>query len=168
MTMQNKPSVLFVCTANRFRSPIAEAIFRKLLRERGIEKNWIVGSAGSWTKDGLSPIYSADWMLDHLGLDLSTHLSRSISRELIAQYNLVLVMENNQKEALQIEFTELSHKVLMLTELCNGPIYDIPDPVSQSEEICLSVAWEIIYLIENCFQEICLRASPINETSGDI
>jgi len=78
------------------------------------------------------------------------------------------VMEKNQKEALQIEFTDMSHKVFMLTELCNSAIYDIPDPVSQPEEIRLSVAWEIIHLIENCFQEICLRASTIKKISDDI
>lgn len=168
MPTQDKPSVLFVCTANRFRSPIGEAAFRKLLRERGIENNWVVGSAGSWAKDGLSPIPSAEWMLEHLGLDLSKHHSRSISQGLIAQYHLVLVMEKNQKEALQFEFPELSHKVFMLTEVCNGPVVDIPDPVSQPEEICLSVAWEIIHLIENCFQEICLRASTADYIPGDI
>ena len=167
MSTQDKPSVLFVCTANRFRSPIAEAIFRKLLRERGIEKDWLVGSAGSWAKDGLSPVPSAAWMLDHLGLDLSIHQSRSVSRELVAQYHLVLVMEKNQKEALQIEFPELNQRVFMLTEICCGPVVDIPDPVSQPEEVCLSVAWEIIHLIENCFQEIILRASTDQTTSGE-
>jgi protein-tyrosine phosphatase len=159
MPTQDKPSVLFVCTANQFRSPIAEAAFRKFLQERGIENNWIVGSAGSWTKDGLPPIPSAAWMLEHLGLDLSSHHSRSVSRKLITQHALVLVMEKNQKEALQFEFPELSQKVLMLTEVGKGPVYDIPDPVSQPEEIYLSVAREIIHLIENCFQEICMRAS---------
>jgi protein-tyrosine phosphatase len=167
MPTQDKPSVLFVCTANRFRSPIVEAAFRKLLQERGIENNWIVGSAGSWTKDGLPPIPSAAWMLEHFGLDLSMHHSRSVSRKLLAQYHLVLVMEKNQKEALQIEFPEFSHKVFMLTEVCNGPVYDIPDPVAQSEEMCLSVAQEIIHLIENCFQEICLRASTCIKSSDD-
>ena len=165
MAMQDKPSVLFVCTANRFRSPIAEAAFRKLLRERGIEHIWRVGSAGSWTKDGLSPVPSAAWMLEHLGLDMSKHHSRSISRELIAQYQLILVMEKNQKEALQTEFPELNRKVFMLTEICSGPVVDIPDPVSQPEELYLSVAWEIIHLNENCFQEICLRASSIQKNS---
>ena len=168
MTMQNTPSVLFVCTANRFRSPIAETAFRKLLRECGIENNWIVGSAGSWAKDGLSPVPSAAWMLEHLGLDLLTHHSRSISQGLIAQYHLVLVMEKNQKEALQIECPEFSRKVFMLTEVCNGPVVDIPDPVSQLDEMCLSVAWEIIHLIENCFQEICLRASTIKKISDSV
>jgi protein-tyrosine phosphatase len=165
--MQNKFSVLFVCTANRFRSPIAEAAFRKIIQERGFENDWVVGSAGCWTEDGLPPFPSAAWMLEHLGLDLSGHRSRSITRELIAQHQLVLVMEKNQKEALQFEFPELSQKILMLTDACNRPVYDIPDPVSQTEEMGLSVAWEIIHLIDNCFQDICLRVTTKQAASDE-
>jgi protein-tyrosine phosphatase len=157
--MKNKASVLFVCTANRFRSPIAEAEFRKILRERGIENNWIVGSAGNWTQNGLPPIYSDNWMQTHLGLDLAMHTSRSVNHDLITKYQLVLVMEKNQKEALQVEFPEIRNKVFRLTEMCDGLIYDIPDPVGQSEEECLHVAWEIIHLVEKGFDSISLRAS---------
>jgi len=166
--MPNKPSVLFVCTANRFRSPIAEAAFRNLLQKRGIENNWTVGSAGNWAENGLSPIYSAAWMQVHFGIDLSKHRSRLIDRGLLMQYNLVLVMEKNQKEALQIEFPEMSQKVFMLTGLCDGPVYDIMDPFGQSEEVCLSVAREIINLIENCVDNICLRATTIIKNSENI
>lgn len=165
MTFQSKPSVLFVCAANRFRSPIAEGVFRKLLREQGIEKYWIVGSAGSWTEDGLSPIPSAAWILEHLGLDLSKHHSRSVSRELIAQYDLIIVMEKGQKEALQIEYPEKSKEIFMLTEFSKGPIYDIPDPIYGPEETCFDVAQEINCLVTNSFQEIYLRASTIKEMS---
>lgn len=166
--MQNKPSVLFVCTANRFRSPIAEAAFRKLLQEQGIEKNWIVGSAGSWTEDGLSPIPSNVWILEHLGLDLSMHHSRAVSRELIAQYDLILVMEKSQKEALIIEYPEMSKKIFMLTELSEGPVYDIPDPICEPEETCFDVAQEINRLITNSFQEITLRVLSMRDESDDI
>lgn len=124
-----------------------------------------MGSAGTWAEDGLPPFPSAAWMMEKLGLDLSAHYSRSISRELIAQYQLVLVMEKNQKEALQNEFPESSHKVFMLTEVYDGFAVDIPDPVFGPEEMRLSVAREIIQLIENGFQEICLRASTIEKTS---
>jgi protein-tyrosine phosphatase len=161
MVIPKTVSILFVCTANRFRSPIAEAAFRKKLRERGVQENFKVGSAGTCTKDGLPPLPATEWMQEHLDFDLSQHHSRSISRKIISRSNLVLVMEKNQKEALQFEFPEMRQKVLMLTEICGGPVYDIPDPISQSEEICLSVAREIIHIVDNCFEEICRLASTI-------
>jgi len=168
MTTLSKPAVLFICTANRFRSPIAEAIFRKLLRDQRIEENWTVGSAGSWTENGLPPIPSAAWMLENLGLDLSQHHSRQVSREIMAQYDLILVMEKGQKEALQIEYPETNKKLFMLTELTKGPVYDIPDPNRETEETCLDIAKEIIELITNSFQEICLLAKSSQEKSNSL
>jgi len=168
MTKQNKPSLLFVCAANRFRSPIAEAEFRKLLSEQGIEQNWNVGSAGTWTEDGLLPIPSAEWSQEYLGLDLANHHSRCVNRELIAQYDLILVMEKGQKEALQIEYPELSRRIFMLTELSKGPVHDIPDPIRETEETCLEVAQELILLITNSFAEICLQILIIRDITDDI
>merc|ERR1711862_999191 len=44
---QNSGSVLFVCLGNICRSPIAEAVFAHLLRERGLERRWITDSAAT-------------------------------------------------------------------------------------------------------------------------
>ncbi|MDO9545344.1 MAG: hypothetical protein Q7J07_01165 [Pelolinea sp.] len=154
-------SVLFVCTANRFRSPIAEIIFRELLIKQKIEKQWEVGSAGTWAQPGFPVIPSIEWMRENLGLDVSGHQSKPISKEMVTNYDLVLVMEANQKEALSVEFPEENRKVFILTELTDGPVYDIPDPVTQTDEDYLSVAKEIVKLVEINFQEICKRAEKI-------
>jgi protein-tyrosine phosphatase len=98
--MREKNSELFICQENRFRSPSAEAFFRQLLQKKGIADNWMVGSAGSWTKNGLSPIPSVKWLQENLGLDLSKHQSRLISQDLLVQSDLIILMEKNQKEAL--------------------------------------------------------------------
>jgi protein-tyrosine phosphatase len=166
--MKNKASVLFVCTANRFRSPIAEAVFRKLLQEKGIEKNWIIGSAGSWTEEGLPPLPSAVWMFEQLGLDLSHHHSKLINQDLISKHDLILVMEKSQKEALQMEYPKMRKKIFILTELSNGPVYDIPDPIQNHEETCFDVAQELIFLITNRFQDICLKVASTRDLLGDI
>ncbi|MCJ7695272.1 MAG: hypothetical protein MUO40_07570, partial [Anaerolineaceae bacterium] len=53
------PSLLFVCTANRFRSVLCEAIFIRMLANTKVGDNWLVGSVGTWTKDGLPPTKEA-------------------------------------------------------------------------------------------------------------
>jgi protein-tyrosine-phosphatase len=153
------PSVLFVCTANRFRSPIAEACFRELLHKQG-EKNWLVGSVGSWTKPGLKALPSAKWSHKQLGLDLSGHRSRPVSRALLAEYDLILVMERNQKESLGIEFPETRSRLFLLSDFSEEP-YDIPDPVraaEQTQAVYLDAAQELLDLIRVCFQAICVQA----------
>lgn len=152
-------SVLFICTANRFRSPIAEAYFKKLLQEQKIESQWKVGSAGTWTQAGYPVLPSDMWIKENLGLDLSKHRSISVNKKLLSEFNLVLVMESNQKEAMTIEFPDASQKIFMLTELTGGPVYDIPDPVMRTDEDYLNIAIEIGKIINKSFQKIYKRGA---------
>ena len=156
------PSVLFICTANRFRSPIAEACFRDLLHQQGVEKAWSVGSAGTWTKPGLSALPSAGWSHEHLNLDLSGHRSQPVSRALLAAYDLIVVMERNQKESLAIEFPEIRPHLFLLSEFSAGMLYDVPDPVKTSQQThtaYLEAAQELIDLVKASFQRIYSQAA---------
>ena len=47
------PTLLFVCTANRFRSPLAAAYAARQLRDAGLPADWQAASAGTWTPAGL-------------------------------------------------------------------------------------------------------------------
>jgi len=148
-------SVLFVCRANQFRSPLAAAFFQELLIKNKMEQVWSVASAGTWTKDGLAFIPSPAWAMDHFSLDLSNHASKAINPKLVAKNDLVIVMERDQKEALQIEYPEMRSKILLLTEFLDSHPYDIPDPTITQEESYFKVANEIKALITVNFQEIC-------------
>ena len=147
-------SLLFLCTANRFRSPIAEVTFRQLLIKQKMESEWRVESAGTWTQPGFPMIPSEEWIRDNLDLEISGHRSKTVDLKMISQFDLVVVMESNQKEALSAEYPCESHKIYMLTEITDGPIYDIPDPVQQKNDEFLSIGKEIISLIEKNFNEI--------------
>jgi protein-tyrosine-phosphatase len=83
--------LLFVCTGNTCRSPMAAAIARRLAAERGLE-DVTVSSAGTSAWDG-SPASDGALLvaLEH-GLDLSAHRAQGLSRELVEGADLVLVM----------------------------------------------------------------------------
>lgn len=122
------PCVLFVCTANQFRSPLCAAIFEKLLHENGVAEGWAVKSAGTWVSHTSKAHPTAIREANKIGLDLTRHESHEITRSMIEETDLVVVMTQSQKEALQIEFPEEKKKMVMLTELSSGMITDIPDP----------------------------------------
>lgn len=151
------PVILFVCTANRYRSPIAEACFKDELQKHNQGEGWIVQSAGTWTKDGLPAMPEAIDGARKLGLDISGHFSQVITEKLMKQADLILVMERGQKEALQIEFPTKRGRVFLLSEAANGIAYDVPDPVSNPD--AGNVVLEIKELIKKNFEKIIALAN---------
>ena len=125
------PSVLFVCTANVCRSPMAMAIFRKMVRGEGDQ--WIVESAGTWAINGIPAAPKTQILSKKHGEDLSYHRSRPVSKDLLNSFNLILTMEQGQKEALVIEFPESGERTFALSEMIDQN-FDIPDPIGKSME----------------------------------
>ena len=121
-------SVLFVCTANICRSPMAAKLFKKIsaLEEDDIE--WEVDSAGTWTVDNMPAAEMAVTVLKEMGLDLSKHRSTDVARLDLQNYDLILTMERGHKESLVVEFPQSSDRIHMLTEMVSSS-FDIPDPI---------------------------------------
>jgi protein-tyrosine-phosphatase len=92
-------NMLFVCTGNTCRSPMAEVIARKAIEERG----WShvrVGSAGVAADAGSLATDTAVKALAEAGLDLSGHRARRVDRALLDWADLVLVMSPSHLKAL--------------------------------------------------------------------
>jgi protein-tyrosine-phosphatase len=157
------PSVLFVCTADRFRSPLAAALFKHRLDQEPDGRDWSVGSAGTWAEPDRVVIPPTKWAAGHLNLDLGAHKSRPISRELLATYDLVLVMESNHQEALLVEFPEFKDRLFLLSAVASGRAYNIPDPHPQSGDTFEDVAGELRDLIEQGYQNIRARARDLHK-----
>jgi len=83
--------ILFVCTGNTCRSPLAEAIARRILADAG-KNNVIVESAGTNAWDGAPASDEALLVGVERNIDLSGHRSRRLTREMIEEADLVLVM----------------------------------------------------------------------------
>ncbi|MHB1223881.1 MAG: arsenate reductase/protein-tyrosine-phosphatase family protein [Gemmatimonadaceae bacterium] len=84
-------NLLFVCTGNTCRSPMAEAIARRIAAERGMA-DLVIGSAGVGAVSGTPASDGALLVALEQGLDLSTHRSRLATPELVADADLVLTM----------------------------------------------------------------------------
>ncbi len=153
------PLIVFVCTANRYRSPLAAACFRKELRERKMNGDWQVLSAGTGGTGRLPAAAEVRAHAARMGVDISGHASHGVHLELMEAADLVIVMEQAQKEALQAEFPPHARKVYLLSEVATGEGYDIADPLTPQLAAETAVPLEISELIHRGFERICAMAS---------
>lgn len=158
-------TILFVCTGNFCRSPMAEAIFKDLLSQDEKQESYQVRSAGTWTHDGLSASPLALQAMRELGLDIGTHRSHHLTSQDIEEASLILVMTQDHKQALAVEFPQASGKLYLLSEMADKS-YDIEDP-SGSDSLILhrTCAQEIKELLEEGYSCILeLAARDVGET----
>ncbi|HLO17788.1 MAG TPA: hypothetical protein VK206_23360 [Anaerolineales bacterium] len=124
------PFILFVCTANQFRSPLAAACLLQGIKNENFDTKWIVESAGTWTIPGMPAATSALQIAKQLKLaGLDRHLTRQVDQQLLDQFDLIIVMETSHKEAISSEFPSIYKRVYLLSELVDDFPYDIPDPM---------------------------------------
>lgn len=123
-------SVLFVCTGNQYRSPIAAETFRAQLVRDGRAAQWKVGSAGTWTSSGRHAPPDALKLARSCGMNIDGHITRMLDAKMLEDADLVLVMEAGHKESIQVEFPFARKKVHLLSQVLEGLVYDIPDPAS--------------------------------------
>jgi len=122
-------SVLFVCSANICRSPLAMGLFHLQVDSESFR--WCIHSAGVWAENGHPVAQYTQEILMSRGCDVGNYLSQQVTKEMIRDHNLVLTMEKGQKEAMKIAFPEFSSRIYLLSEMV-GKIHDIQDPIGQS------------------------------------
>ena len=144
-------SVLLVCTANQCRSPMAMAILRSKVEQ--LPGEWKIESAGTWAVEGIPASPKTQEVMAELGLDLRDHRSRMVTREMLSAFNLILVMEPGQKEALNIEFPGAASRIYLLSEMI-GAIFTITDPVGGEIEGYRTTAREIEQILTDGLEKI--------------
>ncbi|MCP4123569.1 MAG: low molecular weight protein arginine phosphatase [Bacteroidetes bacterium] len=152
--MSKMKSVLFVCTANRYRSPFAAAIFRQRLDKDGLVEEWKIGSAGTWAPLGFPALPHIVQKAQELGLDLSGHSSIEVTKGMLSDYKTIIVMETGHKEALITEFPDARERIFLLSEIVDRVVYDIADPAKNMEEAD-EIAGELYDLVQRGYSDIC-------------
>jgi protein-tyrosine-phosphatase len=152
------PSLLFVCTGNICRSPMAVALFKQLLQQHGLLASWRVESAGTWGPSGEPASRNACLVMVERGYDLSQHRSRTVNGQLLKDFDLILVMERGHVEALATEFPEIAGRLHLLTHVVDAR-HDIPDPYLQDVRRYREMADCLSDVLQRGFQRIVALAA---------
>ncbi len=135
-------SIVFVCTGNTCRSPMAEALMKKLLKENNIS-DITVFSRGISVFENSGASENSIKAIKKYDIDLSIHRAKGLTFEEVRKTDLILTMSEEHKFAVLSAFPEYKNKAYTLYEFAFDETKDILDPFGGS----LSV-------YENCLNEI--------------
>jgi protein-tyrosine-phosphatase len=146
-------TVLFVCTGNVCRSPMAVGLFNAHAHRVGEEQFYVARSAGTWALVGQPASAHAVTQMATRGVDISQHRGRMINRSILADAAVVIVMNQNHREALASEFPECRDKLHLMSEL-NDCQFDISDPYGGSLDDYAECLQTLDNLIETGYEKI--------------
>lgn len=115
---------------------------------------WVVESAGTWAKNGVTPQAFMVDIARRMGLQgLEQHRSQQVTPKMMNDFDLILVMEAGHKEALRSEFQRSQKRIYLLSEVTESLSYDIADPLTP-EVNAYKIAKQIDHLITKGFDRI--------------
>ncbi len=134
--------VVFVCTGNICRSPIAEYMLRDHMGE---DSGWTVSSAGVMSGMGAPASVHAVQVMEEEGVDMHKHRSMPLSSDLIDLASVLVVMTGGHAEQIEHLFPEAREKVFLLTSFDENAVNrDIADPIGATIDVYRTVRDDIL------------------------
>jgi RpiB/LacA/LacB family sugar-phosphate isomerase len=136
-------TILFICTGNVCRSPMAEALFRKATQGRG---DFRVLSAGLGAPDGQPPTLHSVTAMRELGLDISNQRSRMLTTELVRGADYIFGMTRGHVETIALLYPSAAEKTFLLREFDESldPFEkDISDPIGSPYDVYVNCRKQI-------------------------
>ena len=148
--------VLFVCTANICRSPMAVGIFDAFAGDQGLESS--SESAGVRALVGESAAPNAAQVIEELGMDIREHRARQVNADMLQRADLILTMTPAHRDLLRREFGDFSEKIYTLPEYAtDDAAAGIADPYGHNIGAYRASSREIMNYVEDAVERLKLE-----------
>jgi len=121
--------VLFVCTGNTCRSPMAVGLLRRMAPHLDLD----IRSAGTSTSTGSPASPLAIEVMDEVGIDISNHRSAALNGYMLDEADVVVCMAERHRRHIVDWFKSMDDKVYLLREFdpvrTDADYPDVPDPI---------------------------------------
>jgi glycine hydroxymethyltransferase len=126
--------VLFVCTGNTCRSPMAEGFFKEISRN---DREMTCSSAGIGAASGQPPSRNSVSAMDELDINIQGHRSKPVTQELVNQSDFILVMTYSHLDNMLLMYPQASDRIFLIREFIppnDRSSREVSDPFGQSIE----------------------------------
>ncbi len=128
-------TILFLCTGNVCRSPMAEGLFRHAVKGRG---EFRVLSAGLGAIDGQPPTHFSVQAMREIGLDISHQRSRTLTADMVRSADYIFGMTHSHVDTVALLYPQQAEKTFLLREFdetLESYEKDISDPIGSPYEV---------------------------------
>lgn len=149
--------ILFVCTGNTCRSPMAEVLLRKELQEYSAQQPKLpleIRSAGIMAGTGLPASPEAVKVMAEKGVDLRQHRSQLLNEKLLQWADLVLTMTDSHRLHIISQYAIPSNQIYTLAEYSGAEYIDITDPFGLGTEAYRQSAQQLQQLTKQLMKKI--------------
>lgn len=128
--------VLFVCTANVCRSPMAEKLFARAVENSSLPQKIVSYSAGLSAMDGDKASQNSMDACEEIGVDISDHRSAGLTRTSLEDASAIFCMTESHRALINMYF-ELppGYPIFLMREFIEGESKELPDPYGQDIDV---------------------------------
>lgn len=123
-------NIIFVCHGNICRSPMAEFIFKDMIKKEHLEHEFNIASAATSTEEIGNPVYPpVKTLLESKGLSCKGKRARQITKDDLDFYDYVILMDNNNLRNLSYLYPQANqNKIHLLMDFIGTKGQEVDDP----------------------------------------